>query len=138
MAGVGGRPSLATSQLAGTEARPTDLFSYKVANKWLFPCRGGPMCPPLPGGRTCRCAPKISPLLIATWHQLSRAKRGGPSSMSDDTSIGKKIANGIWGRERRWKGINKTPGWRSPCDRRKLGMRLMPLSCKFPHFFLAG
>ena len=28
-----GRPSLAASHLAGTEARPTELFSYKVAVK---------------------------------------------------------------------------------------------------------
>ena len=31
-----GRPSLAASELAGTEARPTELFSYKVALKNLY------------------------------------------------------------------------------------------------------
>ena len=47
MAGVGGAAVPGRLSLAGTEARPTELFSYQVAfKKQLSNCRGAPRCAP--------------------------------------------------------------------------------------------
>jgi len=56
MTGVGGAAVPGRLSLAGTEARPTELFSYKIAINRIFYVGADLRVRPQPG-RTHRCAP---------------------------------------------------------------------------------